>query len=219
MWFMEPRITPREKEVLTLMCEGKSAQEIAIILGCSVYTVRTHIGRLKDEFNVYRHCLDRRRFPQQDHRLRNQAPGRWHFLLQEQTKGALQEAKGNAEVAKGDVKDVLKKVGYSSTQVHFKPALVAGLKRVALAIAAVAVGLLTKSASAQTTEDPAVNACKNTGLLALRDGREDRHSLRGLHRPEGKDRKAGQVRMLAPPTCPYYAIWRSRPRILSWKTI
>ncbi|MGR9355087.1 response regulator transcription factor [Rhizobium leguminosarum] len=54
MWFMEPRITPREKEVLTLMCEGKSAQEIAIILGCSVYTVRTHIGRLKDEFNVYK---------------------------------------------------------------------------------------------------------------------------------------------------------------------
>ncbi|MGR9256772.1 helix-turn-helix transcriptional regulator [Rhizobium leguminosarum] len=47
-------ITPREKEVLTLMCEGKSAQEIAIILGCSVYTVRTHIGRLKDEFNVYK---------------------------------------------------------------------------------------------------------------------------------------------------------------------
>ncbi|MGR9221275.1 hypothetical protein ACU8OK_27290 (plasmid) [Rhizobium leguminosarum] len=24
------------------MCEGKSAQEIAIILGCSVYTVRAH---------------------------------------------------------------------------------------------------------------------------------------------------------------------------------
>ncbi|MGR9249541.1 LuxR C-terminal-related transcriptional regulator [Rhizobium leguminosarum] len=36
------------------MCEGKSAQEIAMILGCSVYTVRTHIGRLKDEFNVYK---------------------------------------------------------------------------------------------------------------------------------------------------------------------
>lgn len=52
--FMEPRVTPREKEVLTLMCEGKSAQEIAIILGCSAYTVRTHIGRLKDEFNVYK---------------------------------------------------------------------------------------------------------------------------------------------------------------------
>ena len=71
------------------------------------------------------------------------------------------------------------------------------MKRVALAIAAVAVGLLTESASAQTTEDPAVNACKNTGLLALRDGHEDRHSWRGLHRPEGKDRKAGQVRLLA----------------------
>ena len=51
---MEPRISPREKEVLTLMCDGKSAQEIADILGVSVHTVRTHIDRLKDAFCVYK---------------------------------------------------------------------------------------------------------------------------------------------------------------------
>lgn len=33
---------------------GEKRQEIAIILGCSVYTVRTHIDRLKDEFDVYK---------------------------------------------------------------------------------------------------------------------------------------------------------------------
>ncbi|PKA42855.1 helix-turn-helix transcriptional regulator (plasmid) [Rhizobium sullae] len=36
------------------MCDGKSAQEIAIILGCSVHTVRTHIESLKDTFAVYK---------------------------------------------------------------------------------------------------------------------------------------------------------------------
>ncbi|MET3858997.1 MULTISPECIES: LuxR C-terminal-related transcriptional regulator [unclassified Rhizobium] len=51
---MEYHLSPREREVLTLMCDGKSAQEIADILGISVYTVRTHIDRLKDTFCVYK---------------------------------------------------------------------------------------------------------------------------------------------------------------------
>lgn len=51
---MVPQITPREKEILALMCDGKSAQEIATILGLSVYTVRTHIDGLKDAFAVYK---------------------------------------------------------------------------------------------------------------------------------------------------------------------
>ena len=50
----EIHITKREREILTLMCDGKSAQEIAIILGCSVHTVRTHIEALKDTFAVYK---------------------------------------------------------------------------------------------------------------------------------------------------------------------
>jgi LuxR family transcriptional regulator, transcriptional regulator of spore coat protein len=41
-------------EILVLMCDGKSAQEIALILECSVYTVRTHIDGLKDAFCVYK---------------------------------------------------------------------------------------------------------------------------------------------------------------------
>jgi len=51
---MRYHVSPREKEVLVLMCDGKSAQEIADILGLSVHTVRTHIDRLKDTFCVYK---------------------------------------------------------------------------------------------------------------------------------------------------------------------
>lgn len=50
----ELHITKREREILTLICDGKSAQEIAMILGCSVHTVRTHIESLKDTFSVYK---------------------------------------------------------------------------------------------------------------------------------------------------------------------
>ncbi|API55715.1 hypothetical protein BMW22_30085 (plasmid) [Rhizobium leguminosarum] len=47
------------------------------------------------------------------------------------------------------------------------------MKLVALAAAVVLVGLLPENASAQAMEDPAVNACKNTGLLALRERSPD----------------------------------------------
>jgi hypothetical protein len=56
-----------------------------------------------------------------------------------------------------------------------KPAPVAGfftkdtLMKCAPAVAAVLIGLLVENASAQAVEDPAVNACKNTGLLALQE--------------------------------------------------
>lgn len=51
---MEYLVSAREREVLVLMCDGKSAQEIADILGISVHTVRTHIDRLKETFSVYK---------------------------------------------------------------------------------------------------------------------------------------------------------------------
>ncbi|MDR7142587.1 response regulator transcription factor [Rhizobium sp. BE258] len=51
---MTAQVTKREKEILTLMCAGKTAQEIALILGCSVHTVRTHIEALKTNFAVYK---------------------------------------------------------------------------------------------------------------------------------------------------------------------
>ncbi|WP_246413332.1 hypothetical protein [Rhizobium indicum] len=47
------------------------------------------------------------------------------------------------------------------------------MKLVAIAAAAVLIGLLTENASAQAVEDPAVNACKNTGPLALRERSPD----------------------------------------------
>jgi DNA-binding CsgD family transcriptional regulator len=51
---MSIQVTKREKEILELMSAGKTAQEIAMILGCSVHTVRTHIDALKDIFAVYK---------------------------------------------------------------------------------------------------------------------------------------------------------------------
>jgi DNA-binding CsgD family transcriptional regulator len=38
-------LTPRQLEVLSLVAEGKSDKEIAIRLGLSVATVRTHLAR------------------------------------------------------------------------------------------------------------------------------------------------------------------------------
>jgi len=51
---MRYHVSPREREVLGLMCDGKTAQEIADVLGVSVHTVRTHIDRLKDTFAVFK---------------------------------------------------------------------------------------------------------------------------------------------------------------------
>ncbi|OAV54352.1 MULTISPECIES: hypothetical protein [Rhizobium] len=47
------------------------------------------------------------------------------------------------------------------------------MKLAAFAAAAVLVSLLPEIASAQAVEDPVVNACKNTGLLALQERSPD----------------------------------------------
>jgi two-component system response regulator NreC len=45
-------LTPREREVLQLIAEGKSNKEIADMLNLSVYTVETHRGNLMEKLNL-----------------------------------------------------------------------------------------------------------------------------------------------------------------------
>ncbi|TLX12126.1 LuxR C-terminal-related transcriptional regulator [Rhizobium sp. MHM7A] len=47
-------ITPREKEVLQLQCEGKTAAEMSTILSLSAHTVRTYQARIKEKAGVYK---------------------------------------------------------------------------------------------------------------------------------------------------------------------
>jgi DNA-binding NarL/FixJ family response regulator len=47
------RLTPREKEVLRLMAEGKASRDIAHRLGISYTTVRTHIRSLGSKLGVH----------------------------------------------------------------------------------------------------------------------------------------------------------------------
>lgn len=47
-------ITPRELEVLKLLCDGKSAQEIAIVLSRSRHTVSSHKISLMRKVDVYK---------------------------------------------------------------------------------------------------------------------------------------------------------------------
>lgn len=44
-----PRLTPRQREVIQLVAEGKSIKEIAAILGISVKTVEFHKSRIMEE--------------------------------------------------------------------------------------------------------------------------------------------------------------------------
>ena len=46
------RLTPRQREVLQLVAEGRSRKEIACILNISVKTVEFHKGNLKRELNL-----------------------------------------------------------------------------------------------------------------------------------------------------------------------
>jgi len=39
-------LTPREKEVLSLLLAGSTNREIAVLLGISAYTVRDHVSAL-----------------------------------------------------------------------------------------------------------------------------------------------------------------------------
>lgn len=47
-------ITPRELEVLKLLCDGKSAPEMGIILNVSKHTVYSHQLALRKKAGVYK---------------------------------------------------------------------------------------------------------------------------------------------------------------------
>lgn len=49
-----PHITPAEKTVLTLLCDGKSVSEIADITGRAYGTVNEQKSRLMQKFEVYK---------------------------------------------------------------------------------------------------------------------------------------------------------------------
>jgi DNA-binding NarL/FixJ family response regulator len=46
-------LTPREREVLQLMAEGKTTKEIAAVLGVSVKTVETHRRQMMEKLELY----------------------------------------------------------------------------------------------------------------------------------------------------------------------
>jgi DNA-binding NarL/FixJ family response regulator len=45
-------LSPREREILQLVAEGKSSKDIANLLGLSVYTVETHRARVMQKLNL-----------------------------------------------------------------------------------------------------------------------------------------------------------------------
>lgn len=48
----EPEITPREREILTLITQGNANKEIAATLGISEDTVKQHVSRILDKLRV-----------------------------------------------------------------------------------------------------------------------------------------------------------------------
>ena len=46
-------LTSREREILTMIAEGKSNKEIATILNLSVYTVESHRGSVMEKLNLH----------------------------------------------------------------------------------------------------------------------------------------------------------------------
>jgi DNA-binding NarL/FixJ family response regulator len=46
-------LTPREREILQLLAEGKSNKEAAAILNLSLYTVETHRGNIMQKLNLH----------------------------------------------------------------------------------------------------------------------------------------------------------------------
>ncbi|ARO29088.1 LuxR family transcriptional regulator protein [Rhizobium sp. NXC14] len=47
-------VTPREREIIGWMAQGKTAAEIGAILGISPITVNTHIANAKAKLGVFR---------------------------------------------------------------------------------------------------------------------------------------------------------------------
>ena len=46
-------LSPREREVLQLVAEGKSSKEVANLLGLSVYTIETHRAKVMQKLNLH----------------------------------------------------------------------------------------------------------------------------------------------------------------------
>jgi DNA-binding NarL/FixJ family response regulator len=46
-------LTPREREVLQLLAEGKANKEVASLLGISIYTVETHRSNIMHKLNLH----------------------------------------------------------------------------------------------------------------------------------------------------------------------
>jgi DNA-binding NarL/FixJ family response regulator len=46
-------LSPREREVLQLVAEGKSSKEVANLLSLSVYTVETHRAKIMQKLNLH----------------------------------------------------------------------------------------------------------------------------------------------------------------------
>jgi DNA-binding NarL/FixJ family response regulator len=46
-------LTPRQREILQLVAEGKSTKEIAFVLGLSVKTVETHRSQIMDRLDIH----------------------------------------------------------------------------------------------------------------------------------------------------------------------
>ena len=46
-------MTPREREILQMLAEGKSNKEIASALNLSLYTVETHRRNLQEKLNLH----------------------------------------------------------------------------------------------------------------------------------------------------------------------
>ena len=47
------RLTPREREVLPLLAEGKSNKEVAVALNISVNTVETHRAKIMSKLDLH----------------------------------------------------------------------------------------------------------------------------------------------------------------------
>jgi DNA-binding NarL/FixJ family response regulator len=47
------KLTPREREVLQLIVEGKSNKEIAVVLGLSANTVAVHRANIMSELGIH----------------------------------------------------------------------------------------------------------------------------------------------------------------------
>ena len=53
MWRIQSGLTGREREVLTMIAEGKTNKEIANELKLSVYTVESHRGSVMEKLNLH----------------------------------------------------------------------------------------------------------------------------------------------------------------------